>query len=335
MSDLRAAEQQAVKVCMSNRKFCPISPSRAAWFWSTFSVVAAGCAAANVFFMDPLLLALFAVPAVYLGLMKVPLPLYIGGNALIVVLVALVCGWNVEAIVPSAAVVAISLITRRATRISMRHFSQQQKYEELFMDTMLSFAKSIDTRDPYTAFHSRNVADYARGIAEELGLSKEETEAVYLAGLIHDIGKIGTPEHILRKESRLTEEEYDIMKKHPEEGYGIIKNISRLAELGITDMVRHHHERVDGKGYPLGLKGNDIPLGARILAAADAFDAMTTNRSYRQKLSAETAAEELRRCSGAQFDANVAAAFLRVLERGGRLRPESAVAPGVAVPSAV
>ena len=192
------------------------------------------------------------------------------------------------------------------------------------MDTMLSFAKSIDTRDPYTAFHSRNVAGYAKQIATELKLSAEQTEAVYLAGLIHDIGKIGTPEHILSKESRLTEEEYEIMKQHPEAGYEIIKNISRLQELGITEMVRHHHERVDGKGYPHGLKGDAIPLGARILAAADAFDAMTTNRSYRQKLAVETAADELRRHRGTQFDPAVADALLKVLARTGKLQPQEA-----------
>ncbi|CAK4863906.1 unnamed protein product [Aphanomyces euteiches] len=155
-----------------------------------------------------------------------------------------------------------------------------------------------------------------------MGLPQREVDSIYLAGLIHDIGKVGTPDHILQKVSRLTEDEYETMKKHSEDGYQIIKDIKKFEELGITDMVRHHHERFDGKGYPQGLKSTEIPLGARILGVADAFDAMTTNRSYRQKLAVETASDELQRHSGTQFDPIAAKAFLKVLIREGKLQQQ-------------
>ncbi|HZG85493.1 HD-GYP domain-containing protein [Paenibacillus sp.] len=323
-------EQEALRRCLQGNSFCSISPSsRAGWFWAAFAAASAASAAVNVAASDHRLMALFAVPAVYIGVTRISNAAFAAGAALMSVLILFVSGWEPIGLIPAAAFLAIACIARRVATISNRHFDQKRQYEEFFTETMLSFAKSIDTRDPYTAFHSRNVAEFARQIAKELRLSSEQTEAVFLAGLLHDIGKIGTPEHILSKESRLTEEEYAIMKEHPEAGYDIIKNIARLQELGIPDMVRHHHERIDGKGYPLGLKGGAIPLGARILAAADAFDAMTTNRSYRPKLAAETAASELRQHSGTQFDPAVADAFLRVLARTGKLQTAPAAPQGV------
>ncbi|TLS50702.1 HD-GYP domain-containing protein [Paenibacillus antri] len=315
-------ERESIQRCMQGQAYCPVNLPRAIWFWVAFALVSAASAAANLIWRDPALPTLFAIPAIYLGLIRIPVPAFAAANAASCALIAFVAERDAGGIVTAAAFLAVSCLVRRVAATSFRHYSQKRQYEELFMDTMLSFAKSIDTRDPYTAFHSRNVAGYAKRIAEELKLPAAQTEAVYLAGLIHDIGKIGTPEHILSKESRLTEEEYEIMKRHPEAGYDIVKNIARLQELGIADMVRHHHERVDGKGYPHGLRGDAIPLGARILAAADAFDAMTTNRSYRQKLAVETAAEELRRHSGTQFDPAVAEAFLRTLARDGKLQAQ-------------
>jgi HD-GYP domain-containing protein (c-di-GMP phosphodiesterase class II) len=312
-------ERQSIQRCMEDQPFCPVAPKRAALFWSSFAIVSAGSAVANVLSQEPALLTLFAIPAIHLGLFRVRLPAFVAAAAALSVLIAFVADWELVGAIPALAFVVVACLTRRISAISFRNFSQKRQYEELFMDTMLSFAKSIDTRDPYTAFHS----------------SAEQTEAVYLAGLIHDIGKIGTPESILSKESRLTEEEYEVMKQHPEAGYEIIKNISRLQQLGITEMVRHHHERVDGKGYPHGLKGDAIPLGARILAAADAFDAMTTNRSYRQKLAVETAAEELRRHRGTQFDPAVADALLKALARSGKLQPQEAPRGQAAAQTAV
>jgi len=328
---MERGEQEALRHCFQdNNSFCAISPSfRAGWFWTAFAAASAASAAVNVAATDHRLMALFAVPAIYLGVTRISNATFAAGAALMSALILFVADWEPIGFIPAATFLAIAGVAKRVATISNRHFNQRRQYEELFMETMLSFAKSIDTRDPYTAFHSRNVADFAKQIAKELRLTADQTEAVFLAGLLHDIGKIGTPEHILRKESRLTEEEYAIMKQHPEAGYDIIKNIARLQELGIPDMVRHHHERFDGKGYPLGLKAEAIPLGARILAAADAFDAMTTNRSYRPKLAAETAVDELRRHSGTQFDPAVADAFLRVLARTGRLQAAPAAPQGV------
>ncbi|MEK3720718.1 HD-GYP domain-containing protein [Paenibacillus sp. FSL H8-0034] len=307
-----------------NDHFCPVSLGKkttvSLWVLMVLSIGAAVWL--HMYYSSPLLLGLYAVPVVIVAL-------YVANVYLVSTFAAAVMGiWLFFSetgwipVIGAAALLLISMLIRRVAVVSQRNFVQKVEFEELFMNTILSFSKSIDARDPYTAFHSNNVANYAKKIATELGMSSREIEAVHLAGLIHDIGKIGTPESILQKESRLTEEEYDVMKKHAEDGYQIIKDIKRLQEIGATAMVRHHHERMDGRGYPQGLKGDQIPFGARILAACDAFDAMTTNRSYRQKLSMETAADELRRHSGTQFDPMVANAFLRVLVEDGLIPAE-------------
>ncbi|SFK74786.1 HDIG domain-containing protein [Paenibacillus sp. 1_12] len=307
-----------------NDHFCPVSLGKkttvSLWILMVLSIGAAIWL--HMFHSSPLLLGLYAVPVVIVAL-------YVANVFLVSTFAAAVMGiWLYFSevgwipVIGAAALLLISMLIRRVTVVSQRNYLQKVEFEELFMNTILSFSKSIDARDPYTAFHSNNVANYAKRIAAELGLSTQEIQAVHLAGLIHDIGKIGTPESILQKESRLTEEEYDVMKKHAEDGYQIIKDIKKLQDMGATDMVRHHHERMDGHGYPHGLKGDQIPFGARILAACDAFDAMTTNRSYRQKLSMETAAEELRRHSGTQFDPVVAKAFIRVLMEDGLIPAE-------------
>ncbi|NHN30324.1 HD-GYP domain-containing protein [Paenibacillus agricola] len=318
-------------ILKGNDHFCPVSIGK----WGTVSlwvlmVVAIITAVwVNLYHSSPLLLGLYAIPVIIFTL-------YVANGYLVVTFAAAVMAiWlyfsepGLVSILATAALLLISMLIRRVTVISQRNFRQKLEFEELFMNTILSFSKSIDARDPYTAFHSKNVADYAKKIATEMGLSKQDIEAVHLAGLIHDIGKIGTPENILQKESRLTEEEYDIMKRHAEDGYQIIKDIKKLQDIGATAMVRYHHERMDGKGYPQGLKGDEIPLGAKILAASDAFDAMTTNRSYRQKLSMETAAEELRRHSGTQFDPLVAEAFIKVLTEAQLIPAEEKEALGL------
>ncbi|MFD0676505.1 MULTISPECIES: HD-GYP domain-containing protein [unclassified Paenibacillus] len=297
--------------------FCPVQLNKRTivglWILMGISLVTAIWL--NATHYHPALLGIYAVPVIIFALFVLNVYL-VGTFAAAVVALWLYfteTGWI--ALAGAGGMLVVALLMHRVVIVSRRNFRQKAEYEELFMNTILSFSKTIDARDPYTSFHSKNVAGYAQKIATELGLSKREIEAVHLAGLIHDIGKIGTPEGILQKESRLTDEEFEIMKRHAEDGYQIIKDIKRLQELGASEMIRHHHERMDGRGYPLGLKGEEIPLGARILAASDAFDAMTTNRSYRQKLSIETAAEELRRHSGTQFDPQVADAFLKVLVR--------------------
>ena len=156
--------------------------------------------------------------------------------------------------------------------------------EESFLE---SFVLVMEARDVYTKGHSLRVAYYASVIGKALGLSKKEQKELYIAGLLHDIGKIGIPDNILLKPGKLSPNEYEIIKNHAEFSYQIIKNIKRFE--GIADYVRYHHERCDGSGYPKGLKGKEIPMGARILAIADIFDAVTTTRPYRKKLSVDRA----------------------------------------------
>lgn len=171
-----------------------------------------------------------------------------------------------------------------------------------------AFTKAVDAKDTYTAGHSTRVSLYARVIGKLIDLPKDEFEKLKLAALFHDIGKIGIPDNVLLKEGKLTEEEFNIIKSHPETGNNILISVSMLSE--ILPAVRHHHEKYDGRGYPDGLKGEEIPLHARILAIADAFDAMTSDRSYQKKRTYEEALKELERCAGTQFDPVMTKAFV-------------------------
>lgn len=176
-----------------------------------------------------------------------------------------------------------------------------------------TLSQSLDKRDPYTSFHSNNVAYYSFELSKALGLVKEDCFHLYLGGLFHDIGKIGTPEHILNKPSTLTDEEYNIIKSHPEQGYEILKDVPYLQRNEILNMVRYHHERFDGRGYPAQLKGYEIPKAARIMAVADSFDAMTSKRAYRKDLDLEYAMNEIEKGKGTQFDPEIADVFLNLL----------------------
>jgi HD-GYP domain-containing protein (c-di-GMP phosphodiesterase class II) len=157
------------------------------------------------------------------------------------------------------------------------------------------------------------VSDYSVGIAKELELGDQEIADLKLSALLHDTGKIGIPDSILKKEGRLTDEEFDIMKTHPVRGIKIIQSVKQLARVFVG--VRHHHERIDGRGYPDGLSGANIGLPARIIAVADTVDAMTTDRPYRKALSMETAKSELLKHSGTQFDPMVVQAFFAYIEQ--------------------
>ncbi|MCA1031390.1 HD-GYP domain-containing protein [Bacillus timonensis] len=179
-----------------------------------------------------------------------------------------------------------------------------------------TLAESIDARDSYTSFHSRNVAYYSSEIGEALRLSRVKCQNLYVGGLLHDIGKIGIAESILNKPSRLTEDEFEKIKEHPQKGYNILKHISSFKKSEILEMVLHHHERFDGKGYPYGLKGVNIPLVARIMAVADAFDAMTSKRVYRDKPELTHALNEISRGKNTQFDPMVADVFIELIENG-------------------
>jgi HD-GYP domain-containing protein (c-di-GMP phosphodiesterase class II) len=184
--------------------------------------------------------------------------------------------------------------------------------KELFIGSLKALTSSIDAKDQYTRGHSERVAFISRWIAERLSaqepLEEEQIHRIYLAGLLHDIGKIGIDEAVLRKKGKLTEEELDCIKKHPSIGAGILRAIKQMRD--IVPGVLCHHERLDGKGYPGGLVGEQIPLTGKIVGLADSFDAMTSKRTYREARTLEQALAEIEKGIGTQFDAKVARVFL-------------------------
>ena len=186
--------------------------------------------------------------------------------------------------------------------------------QDLFLGTVKALSEAIDAKSPWTKGHSDRVTHYALTIARELGMGAKDLEDLKIAGLLHDIGKIGTDDIILDKPGRLTEEEYAVVKEHPKRGAELLSPIKQLRH--IIPWIRGHHEWWDGTGYPDGLKGEEIPLQARILAVADAFDSMTAQRPYRKTPGQEKAVEELKQYSGTQFDPQVVEALLRVVESG-------------------
>lgn len=195
--------------------------------------------------------------------------------------------------------------------ILARHsFQSYVSMRQTFLDTILSLSVAIDAKDRYTKGHSSRVADYAIALAKELKWPADKIEFFRYIALLHDVGKIAVPEPILKKEGDLTREEYNRMKCHAAAGCDLIKEIKFFAE-GI-EIIKHHHERWDGAGYPDGLGGEQIPAGARLLSVADAFDAMTSDRPYRTTLSPLTALQEIRSGAGSQFDPRVVDAFVRI-----------------------
>lgn len=186
---------------------------------------------------------------------------------------------------------------------------QAEKIRSSFFNSITSLAYALDAKDGYTAGHSQRVSEMAVGIAIEMGLPSALIEQIRLAGLVHDIGKIGIDGNVLHKPGILSHEEREEMEKHPSIGERILKPV--VDDVEILAMVRNHHERWDGIGYPDKLAGESIPLGARIMALADTFDAMTSERPYRAAKSVDYAMDEIRRCSGTQFDLAVADAFFQ------------------------
>lgn len=182
-----------------------------------------------------------------------------------------------------------------------------------FKEFTKALAKTVDAKDPYTYGHSEAVTNYTLQIAEEMGFNEEKLRLLEIGGRLHDMGKIGVAEHILNKPGGLTDEEFKEIQRHPEIGARILQDTSSLK--GIRDLILYHHERFDGKGYPTRLKGKDIPLGARIMAVADTFDAMTSHRAYRKALPRKVAVAEIKNCSGTQFDPEIVDVFLKVLEK--------------------
>jgi HD-GYP domain-containing protein (c-di-GMP phosphodiesterase class II) len=193
--------------------------------------------------------------------------------------------------------------------IAIENANLYQELREVFYGTAQALAETIEKRDPYTGGHTKRVMNYSIAIGKAMGLSKKEIEDLRLAAILHDVGKIGVRDNILLKEDRLDPEELEKMNMHPQYGADILNHVKKLRD--IIPGVRGHHERIDGKGYPDNLRDGDIPSIARIIAVADTFDAMTTDRPYRKAMSSETALEELRKNSGIQFDKDVVEAFIR------------------------
>jgi putative nucleotidyltransferase with HDIG domain len=207
--------------------------------------------------------------------------------------------WALILIVPPTIIVYHSLRMSHALRVQT-------------VEAVLALADSIDSRDPYTSDHSRRVAGYAESIARELGLTAEEIESIALSARVHDVGKIGIKDYLLHKPGKFTPQERLKFQQHVRIGAEIVGRFPRYKEG--RAIVLHHHEHYDGHGYPEGLQSEDIPMGARIIAVADAYDAMTSDRPYRPARSQAEAIAELTRCSGTQFDPAVVSAFLRHLE---------------------
>lgn len=188
-----------------------------------------------------------------------------------------------------------------------------RELKELYEGLIHSFVNTLDAKSPWTKGHSERVTNYSLAIAKEMKLKDKDIDTLRTAALLHDIGKIGTYDVILDKPGKLTTEEFALVKTHPAKGEEILRPIRQLQN--ILPIIRHHHERIDGKGYPDGLKGKEIPFRARILHVADSFDSMTADRPYRPSPGREYAISELKRHSGTQFDPQVVEAFLRVLEK--------------------
>ncbi len=193
---------------------------------------------------------------------------------------------------------------------SYRHQAEsarlQQERISNYEDTILSMVEMIEKRDTYTAGHTRRVARYCELIAQRLGYGKEDIERLKGAAILHDIGKIAIPDAVLLKPGSLTSLEYDLIKQHVDVGYEALSRIEMYREL--AEIMRHHHERHDGRGYPAGLRGDAIPRLSRVMAVADAFDAMTTNRIYKPRKTVAEALQDLHRLAGSEFDPEIVAA---------------------------
>jgi putative nucleotidyltransferase with HDIG domain len=219
---------------------------------------------------------------------------------------------------------ALTLLVRHASRTlrrqteelrerSARLLDSYRRLEESALEAVESLNATVDAKDPYTAGHSQRVQRIAVAIGEQLGLPADRLDALHFAGLFHDIGKIAVPDAILTKPAALTPEEFDVIRRHPDAGADIVEKLGRLREA--VPLIRHHHERWDGRGYPHGLAADEIPLEAAIVGLADAWDAMTTDRPYSRARTVEEAAEEIRLGHGTQFAPAVVDAFFAALRR--------------------
>jgi hypothetical protein len=216
----------------------------------------------------------------------------------------------------------IVLVPLFVARWAMGQFSEQQR---AYTATMNALCQAVETKDYYTRGHGDRVSRGAVMIARQIGMSSYRSEAIRFAGMLHDVGKLGVPTQVLQKTGPLTEDEYAAIQLHPMRGLEIVKEIGFLYEA--LNGIMHHHERIDGRGYPMGLAGHEIPEFARVIAVADAFDSMTSTRSYREAKTIEQAILELRRGASSQFDPLIVEAFIAALTDEGWQLPAPAVAP--------
>lgn len=216
--------------------------------------------------------------------------------------------------------------------VSWWAYAQYHRERAAHQSTIRALVQAVDIKDGYTRGHSERVGRASMMIARELGMDDERVEVLRFAGILHDVGKLGVPTRLLRKDGPLTPEERRVIELHPEYGHEMVRGISFLGEA--RSAILHHHERLDGSGYPYGLTGTQIPESARVVAVADAFDAMTSTRSYRRARPVAAALEELKRCAGAQFDPRMVAALVRALDRHG-WHPAVTAEDGASVPPPV
>ena len=200
---------------------------------------------------------------------------------------------------------------RMIKRINEELRDANERLENAYLESIQTLRYTVEAKDPYTRGHSDRVSEYSVLIGKQMGLPEEDLKILRIGGLFHDIGKIGVPDRVLLKEGKLTDEEYSEIKNHPSIGAHILSNATIFKD--IIPIVKHHHEKYDGNGYPSKLKGEDIPLFARIAAVADTFDAMTSKRTYRDSLPLDVVKQEIERCKGTQFDPKIADIFLDIL----------------------
>lgn len=205
--------------------------------------------------------------------------------------------------------------------VALTNIDLYRELEQFFVNVVKSLVYTIEAKDVYTRGHSERVSQYCMRMADRLALGKEEKSSLLWASILHDMGKIGIPERVLNKPGRLSGEEYEQIKMHVEKGYNILKPLKPLARS--LDGILYHHEQYDGKGYPKGLKGTDIPLQARIIAVADTYDAITSDRSYRSRRTREKALTIMSEIAGSQLDPDLVSVFIAILREGGETGMES------------
>jgi hypothetical protein len=261
---------------------------------------------------------------IFLGYLRPGAGPYLGYGMFGILLAVL---WDGAGIGPLSAVLVLAPLY--VARWAWAGYAEEH---EAYERTVKALVGAVETKDLYTRGHSERVSRACVMIARQLSMGAERTEMLRFAGILHDVGKIGVPTRVLRKSGRLTDDEFEMIALHPVRGLEMVRDIEFLAEAYAG--ILHHHERLDGRGYPMGLQGDAIPEFARIIAVADAFDSMTSTRSYRQARSVEEAIQELRRCAGTQFQERFVDALVEALREELWEPTLTPVDPGEPVPAA-